>query len=181
MYAREQGDDVPLPTSNVFAKAPTCNPQNTAAQRHKQPDTVNDAEWNKRSQRLRDNLEDAGCACPGNSWSHAHHILQKAGPGQAGRDYLKRDCGIDIHEAANGVCLPSSKRVQEAAGTKAVVHPKAVGAHRATAQRKILERIREVGGTQCEDPDAVRRELERIGDELREGCGFWNEPNGLCL
>lgn len=148
-----------LPTTDVFQRPPNCDTGNTADQTKlgRAPS----------SKHLRQNLNDAGCACPDGNVAQAHHIVeQKSKRANPARNILSL-CGIDINAALNGVCLPANKDVQASSGTGASIHknygPKYMEAVTNRLQDKQLE-----NGCQ-----GVSDELESIANDMINGTDFW--------
>jgi hypothetical protein len=114
---------------------------------------------------LKKNLYSRGCAKPHNL-ADAHHIVPLSDNpggvvGNELRAILSRN-GVNINESSNGVWLPRNANV----ATNAMTHAEA-------QEQEVLEEVRarlldaEVrGGGQPYAGDAIRQELENIGEQM---------------
>ena len=116
------------------------------------------------ARRLRANMVGAtpGRVPPGYS-NAAHHIVQSNSTdaySTASRAHLQRH-GIDINDADNGVFLPTSNRVRNAARTNAAPHSRV---HGAATRQNVHDRI-----TALNKPEEIRAELQKIAREFESG------------
>lgn len=127
-------------------------------------------EWlDPNSQRLRSNLDKAGCGCPpGTNINAAHHIVAKKAGGAIG-DQL-RAClsvsGVDLDEAGNGVCLPTSDNAK----TRSLKHG-AEGMHSNAYFQKLLDDCNTA--YQNGGPQGVRNMLDGVRQKMADGIKFW--------
>ncbi len=145
-----------LASPDPFEPGPGCRPNDSASISAQVPSGTKTS-----SRKLRKNMERAGCACT-HPEGDAHHVVPRKGKSAfalTARQTLA-SCGIDIDEAANGVCLPRSN----VPGTRAQLHRPL---NRSQYEQAVLTRVQEanvVGG--CAQ---VRAELEAMGRELTRG------------
>lgn len=127
------------------------------------------------SRKLKNNLLNAGCSCPA-GLSQGHHIVEKKGGDFIGEFWgsqsrqLLEGCGIDIDDAVNGVCLPSSREIKEQTGTNAVIH-QGDGIHSKDYNRVLFDQLSDAHSQ--DGCDGVVNKLKDVGDGLSEGVKFW--------
>lgn len=121
------------------------------------------------SERLRTNLDKAGCGCPpGKNVNAAHHIVPKKGGGAIGDQARAclHNAGIDLDEAGNGVCLPTNDNAK----TNAIKHS-SEGMHSDAYYRAILDKC--TNAYSSGQSQGVRNMLDQLRQNFARGEKFW--------
>jgi hypothetical protein len=132
---------------------------------------------------LRENLDTAGCTCPGEGKSAAHHMVTKdtgpkAPPSAIVSQSILQRCRINIDNAVNGVCLPRSGNentdASKHAGREGNIHLEPA---QASIKMKLQDALRQAGDDPS-DPNGncsaageagVRNVLRTIAKDLTVG------------
>ena len=112
--------------------------------------------------KLRRAMEEAYIVTPSYKNS-AHHIIMSNSSDNRMVELRKKmtQLGLQKNDAVNGVFLPTSSKVKEAAGISAHAHSKV---HTEAYKKNVYDRLKNIN-----DKDQFEEELMKIGDELRSG------------
>ena len=112
--------------------------------------------------KLRRAMEEAYIVTPSYKNS-AHHIIMSNSSDNRMVELRKKmtQLGLQKNDAINGVFLPTSSKVKEAAGISAHAHSKV---HTEAYKKNVYDRLKNIN-----DKDQFEEELMKIGDELRSG------------
>jgi hypothetical protein len=163
-------DRGPLPSTTALPPDPfePCNrtPRNPAAEARRNYPA--DISRDSASYDLKKNLNSRGCSKP-NSLAEAHHIVPlNDNPGGTVGNQLRvilSENGVNINESSNGVWLPKNANV----ATNAMTHAEAQEQEVLQAVRERLLNAQASGGGRFYAGDAIRAELEQIGNEMATG------------